>query len=1019
MAKAKKAVGIIEFESNDLQLLSKKVDGRRLQETEEFCATLLNNVFDAVFIHDFEGRFHEVNEEACKRLGYRKEDFLAKSIHDIVPSDLGKKVQSYLEKIKKSEKLVFETILIARSGIIVPVAMLCEKIRYKGQSAILSIARDQSEEKKAKESLTIVQNELDQLDQLLDTMVPLVVIDNDCNIVRVNKTFCSFFSLKKNEVLGRKCYDIWKESRCKTDSCSIKRIHEGLDHLEYEMDGQLGDVRIGSCMVTVVPFYGSQGEISGIVGTFADKTQRKQTEEALLKKTYQLGKRIRELDCLFDISKIVDLPDIQFEEMLQKLVELIPPAWQYPEITCARFIVADKVYKTKNYRKTPWRITSEVWANGDKVGIVEVDYLVEKLKEDEGPFLKEERGLINVISERIGKIFERKQVEEALRIKDSAIASCINAIKLMDLDGTMSYVNSSYLQMYGHTDESEVLGRSAIEFWESKEKALEIMNIIKEKGSWIGELTAKRKDGSEFHVQLSASMVNDKLGNPACMMCSFIDITDRKKTEDALRTSEERLKLALEASNEGLWDWNVVTGEMYFGPRFVNMLGFKPEEMGADIDFLENLMHPDDRDSVMTALKEHLYGRTPYHVYEYRIMTKFGEWRWILSRGKVVTRDKKGQPLRFVGTHSDITLRKLAEEKLQNTLHFLQTLMETIPIPIFYTDIEGTFMGCNRAFEKFIGLTKEQIIGKSIYELSPKELAGKYREKDLMLFEQPGVQIYEAAARAADGKKRDIILNKAPFIDSSGKIAGLVGVMQDVSEIKGAERNQKRLYEKLLKEHGQRKMLSKRIMELLEMDRHHVARELHDHVGQALTTLKIDLEMIPCRMRAIDDSMMTILENATYKVMQIIKDVKDIAFGLSPTMLDNLGLISALQGLFYDIQKSTTLEIDFFHQDVPKRFNRKKEVAIYRVAQEAIGNVIKHAKAKHIFVNLIKKDKSLMLSVEDDGVGFDPFSDETLINSQHHLGLLIMRERMNQVDGSFSVESRPKGGTHILAEMPL
>ncbi|BAB73978.1 response regulator [Anabaena sp. FACHB-709] len=145
----------------------------------------------------------------------------------------------------------------------------------------------------------------------------------------------------------------------------------------------------------------------------------------------------------------------------------------------------------------------------------------------------------------------------------------------------------------------------------------------------------------------------------------YRDITQYKKSEVALRLSEERLKLAVDAVEEGLWDWNLVTGEVYRSARWFTMLGYTPMEIGNDIKFRDKLIHPDDIPLMQQRLISHLKGDTPFYEVEIRLLAKSGEWRWILDRGKLVSRDSQGRAIRMVGTHLDITQRKQAEQDLQ------------------------------------------------------------------------------------------------------------------------------------------------------------------------------------------------------------------------------------------------------------------------------------------------------------------------------------------------------------------
>ncbi|MBW2053865.1 MAG: PAS domain-containing protein, partial [Deltaproteobacteria bacterium] len=146
-------------------------------------------------------------------------------------------------------------------------------------------------------------------------------------------------------------------------------------------------------------------------------------------------------------------------------------------------------------------------------------------------------------------ITEQKRAEEALRIKDWALKSSHNGIALADLDGRLTYVNDAFLKMWGYEDGGKMLGKSAIGFWQETDRARDIIIDLFDKGNWEGEMAAVKSDGSEFDVHLSASMVLDKDGNPCCMMASFIDITERKRAERAVKENEQKMKALLNATN--------------------------------------------------------------------------------------------------------------------------------------------------------------------------------------------------------------------------------------------------------------------------------------------------------------------------------------------------------------------------------------------------------------------------------------------------------------------------------------
>ncbi|MDB9822770.1 sensor histidine kinase, partial [Deltaproteobacteria bacterium] len=223
----------------------------------------------------------------------------------------------------------------------------------------------------------------------------------------------------------------------------------------------------------------------------------------------------------------------------------------------------------------------------------------------------------------------------------------------------------------------------------------------------------------------------------------------------------------------------------------------------------------------------------------------------------------------------------------------------------------------------------------------------------------------------------------------------------------------------LLNQHEQRKILSKRLIYLLERDRDQVAMELHDHIGQILTSLKINLEVIQGQLKTGDPELASRIKASQERAVQALTGIKNISRGLKPSVLDSLGLISSLRELFNDIERDTGISIRFFTSNMPDRFEKEKELAIYRIVQEGLNNIVRHAQASSVFINLIRKDDRISLSIEDNGVGFDVAGAMEVASGKRPFGLLIMRERVVQLQGEFNIESEIGKGMHLLAEIPI
>jgi PAS domain S-box-containing protein len=264
----------------------------------------------------------------------------------------------------------------------------------------------------------------------------------------------------------------------------------------------------------------------------------------------------------------------------------------------------------------------------------------------------------------------------------------------------------------------------------------------------------------------------------------------RIHTEHALRESEEQLKLALEGANDGLWDWDIQSNSVYFSPRWQTMLGYEPGEVKPHINAKEKLIHPDDFVAVKEKLLEHLVGKTAIYQSEHRVKTKLGKWVWILDRGKVVERDKYGKPLRAVGTHTDITERKQAEEAVRERETRIAAILDTAVDGIITINELGCIETFNPAAEKIFGYRSKDILGRNINMLmsgEDRDLHDTYMKRYLST-NQPkilGVR-REVIGLRADGSTFPMQLAVSEM--RLGNRRHFTGIIRDITLTRQAER---------------------------------------------------------------------------------------------------------------------------------------------------------------------------------------------------------------------------------------
>jgi len=383
------------------------------------------------------------------------------------------------------------------------------------------------------------------------------------------------------------------------------------------------------------------------------------------------------------------------------------------------------------------------------------------------------------------EIEEHKQAEEEL-IKSEQdyrrlFESASDAIIIFDPGNeTVLDVNERACQIYGF-DREEFIGLSLLDISANTDDGkTHIKNTIEKDFSHRFETKQYRKDGSLIYFEVNASIIQYK--EKRAILSINRDVTKRKKSEVALRESEERLDLALEGVEAGLWDHNLQTGEVIRNDRWAEMLGYTPDEIkGGSEEWLE-LVHPDDVAEAKRLAKAHEAGEIPVFKVEHRMKTKDDTWKWILNWGKITERDKDGKSLRAVGVHLDISDQKQAEEAMRRSEKKFRTYIESSPTAIFIADDNMKYQFVNQAACELTGYSEAELLNMSIMDLaSPDFLINA--EKIFSWHLNKGTIKTEILIRHKEGKQVYALM-EAHHIAENTNIAFCV----DITERKLAEK---------------------------------------------------------------------------------------------------------------------------------------------------------------------------------------------------------------------------------------
>jgi PAS domain S-box-containing protein len=358
-------------------------------------------------------------------------------------------------------------------------------------------------------------------------------------------------------------------------------------------------------------------------------------------------------------------------------------------------------------------------------------------------------------------ITERKRSEATLRMQNAAFESFALAMMITDAAGIIQWVNPAFCRLTGY-ETCEVIGQnpSFLKSGVQKEEFYtELYQVLHTGKVWSSEIINRRKDGTLYPEEQTITPVFDENGVATNFIAIKIDITHRKEIEAALHLSEERWKVALEGSGDGIWDWNAQTGEVFYSIQWKAMLGFENHEIGNTLDEWNSRIHPDDREQSLTELNRHFTAESGIYSAEYRMRCKDGSWKWILNRGKTIEWTKNRKPGRVIGTHTDITPRKELEEALRKGIEHEKEL----------NDLKSRFVS-NASHEFRTPLASILIISESLIAYWKRmedsqitERLGKIREQILHLTDN--VNEVLQLARIQEGK-----------IDINTEITDMVGL---------------------------------------------------------------------------------------------------------------------------------------------------------------------------------------------------------------------------------------------------
>jgi PAS domain S-box-containing protein len=476
----------------------------------------------------------------------------------------------------------------------------------------------------------------------------------------------------------------------------------------------------------------------------------------------------------------------------------------------------------------------------------------------------------------------------------------------------------------------------------------------------------------------------------------------RQKSNRERREVEDRLKMAVDAAGAGLWTLDDHTGAIWASPHARAMFGYPPGET-INRQRFEASIHPDDRRIVNDALERSRRTGEAFAV-EYRVIVSATNGvRWVASRGRpTVGSDAQGR--RLMGISLDVTEQRLAAEELRANSARLQAGTDLAGLGFYVTDYRTGVMTCDDRFCDLLGIADAQ---RSYLETT-RYWAARLHPEDRLAVLQARDRLHSGEAervateyRYSHPTRGEIWVDHlaaAVERDVDGRLLRNIGVVRDIGSQKRAEL-------------GMREM-SQRLLKAQEQERALIARELHDDLSQRLAVLSIEAARAE---GAADEGQAAALRSIREGLVRLSEDVHSLAYQLHPSVLEELGLAAALRAECERRARQGGPELSLAIEPLPDGIGNEAELCLFRVAQEALTNAIRHAGAGKLQLQLRLQGGGVLLAVCDDGLGFDVQQ----MTGRGRLGLASMRERMRIVNGTLDIESAPGSGTTVVAWAPL
>jgi PAS domain S-box-containing protein len=1016
-----------------------------LRESEEKYRTLFESAPEAIMIIDSDGIILDCDEEAAKVSQLSRQQLIGKHFTKLdifKEKEIAKAIEFFSPLVSERSVEFFEIQVVGAGNETRWVEVFPALLKRDDEVyAIQLIFRDITERKRVEEALRESEEKYRQL--VSTTTEAIMVFDADTRqFIEVNKACEDLYGYTRGEFLNLKHRDITAEPEKSEDS--INKARKGklkkipLRH-HKKKDGTVFPVEISASNFEL----GSHRVLCGVV---RDITDRKRAEEALREseeKFRTLAEQSPNMIFINKKGKVIYANEKCEEIMGYKKDEFYSPNFDFLALVAPEY---RKLVKARLARHIMGKEVNPyeyalITKEGKRIEAILSTKLISYRGED---------AVLGMITD----ITERKRAEEQLRESEQRYRSVVDnigiGVSLINRNMEIVSLNTQMKRWFPDIDISKnpICYRSFNN--PPREGICSYCPTYKTlKDGQVHESITETPAGDEIrNYRIISSPIKGKAGKIIAAIEMVEEITERKQAEDALKQSEKKYRTLVETAQEGIGISDPEENLTFVNQAFAYMLGYKKQELLG-----KNLSQISDEEE-FTKFKKETQKRKQGKLskYEAKLFTKKGKPKYFYVSAVPIRTKNAG----FKGTLAvltDITELKRAREQnlLLEASKALSRTLKLDQVLKIATEKMAKALKADRCSVALLNKSADSAAIRHVFtkEDAPSSMLPSKRippdehfpkAKKMLLAKgyveiknvetdplPPSIRSYFLRARTKSSLLIPLIVDKKLFgvfhIGSTKKLRSFtseeISLAQTIANQVAVAVENARLLELVRKSSEDLKTLSTQLINIQEEERKKIAQELHDEVGQTAFAMKMNLDLIKKNLSTDTgklEDIETRLTDTEDLLSQTIDQIRNLTTDLRPSMLDDFGLIPTLNWYIDNLSKRTNIKVYLKTKNFKPRLSSEVETTLYRILQEALTNIAKHAQATEVSILLAQKNSFASLSVEDNGMGFD--AKKTTF-PKDRLGLFSIKERVKLLNGQFKIDSKPNKGTKLNVKIPL